>query len=250
MTHRLLAFTILLITSDFIFGQTALKSDSLTNSENVKDPNGEHNFIIKVDPTRFFLIEGQTRNHSRSKINEFGLSLEQRITGTKSSIEFDFGATLYDYAYQPVSFKENDADDEYYFNLNYSVKSQVGFYSGLGYRYYTKSALRGLYFSPKFKYRILKDEIYPTVSPSYESRDESRNEFLFTFNIGFQSWSTKNITFDVYIGGGYKYQVANYYTCYWSYNQANNSSILNWIGGTKNLGSAMINLGLKVGFGK
>lgn len=248
MIYKFITLSNLIVfcSSNLVFSQDDVISQ---NTKPVKAPIKEdQTYIIKFDPTRIILWEGKISNHTRSVVSELGLGLEKKI-GTHSSFEFELGATRYDYAFEPVGARDVP-DDDYYQTLHYNVASKLGFYSSLAYRYYPiKQALRGVYVSPKFRYRLLKDEVTPKVSDIVDSREESHKEFFYMINLGYETWLSDNYSLDFYIGVGMRSKISNFNHCYWSYNSKTNSSTLNWISSSTKEILPNINLGVKIGFG-
>lgn len=232
------------------FNLVFCQDDELSQSTKaIKAPIKEdQTYIIKFDPTRTILWEGKIRNHTRSVVSELGLGFEKKI-GTHSSIELEAGTTRYDYAFEPLGARDIP-DDDYYQTLHYNVASKLGFYTSLAYRYYpVKQALRGIYVSPKFRYRLLKNEVTPKVSDIVDSREESHKEFFYMINIGYETWLSDNYSLDFYFGIGMRSRIDNFNHCYWSYNSKTDSSTLNWISNSKKEIVPNINIGVKIGFG-
>lgn len=209
----------------------------------------DQTFVIKFDPSRTMLFEGKISDHTRSFVSELGLGLEKKV-GERYSFELELGATLYDYAFEPIGAKDIP-DDDYYQTLHYDIESKLGVYSSLAFRFYPlTSALRGFYISPKFRYRLLMNEVIPRVSDQPDSRTESHIEFFYMLNIGYQIWIADHYSIDFYVGAGMRSKIDKFHQCYWSYNSQTDSSILNWVSRSEKSLLPNINLGVKIGFGK
>lgn len=250
MIFRLITLSqfILFFSIQSVFCQEETLTESKERIERAPIKN-DQTFVFKFDPTRTVLFEGKISDHSRSVVSELGLGFEKK-TGNRFSFELELGATRFDYAFEPIGAKDIP-DDDYYQTLHYNIESKVGGYSSLAFRCYPlTSALRGFYISPKFRYRLLMNEVIPRVSDLPDSRTESHKEFFYMLNIGYQIWLSNHYSFDFYVGAGMRSKIDNFQHCYWSYNPKTDSSILNWVSSSEKSILPNIHLGIKIGFGK
>ena len=182
--------------------------------------------IVKYDPLR--LLTG-----------EIAFSVERK-TGLNTSFEIELGPTISEV--RPFNVDHLGSTQS-------STKSSLGGFASIGYRFYpARGAFRGIYISPKIKYKLMTT-IYE--APYGETSDflGDKSQGTFMFNFGIQTWATSNFSFDFYTGLGLGF--ANKVTAYQTsvYDNQTNTNTYSWVRKSDNYSTLVFNLGVKIGIG-
>jgi hypothetical protein len=160
----------------------------------------------------------------RMAIGEINFSWEHRIDDNLT-FEVEMGPT--------VSNLNNNrfyVTDDPSTVSSYQVNSQMGFLTSVALRYYPledSKAMNKLYVSPRIKYRRF-NESYSTNVANLADQRAGSNEFIFSFNLGYQQWLSHNFAFDYYIGMGIGSFNGNRYYLAETYDGNSNSWSYNW----------------------
>jgi hypothetical protein len=133
----------------------------------------------------------------RMAIGELNFSWEHRLDD-HVTFEVELGPTISNLGSNRGYFTEGDP------NGTYLVHSQMGALASAAVRYYPledSKAMNKLYVSPRIKFRNYNTSYSSTVA-GLSDQNASSNEFIFSFNVGFQQWMSHNFAFDYYIGAG------------------------------------------------
>ena len=134
----------------------------------------------------------------RMAIGEINFSWEHRIH-EKTTLEVELGPTV-----------SNLGRNRFYTQPaepgmgTYRRNSSMGVLVSAAVRYYPLEdfhAMNKLYVSPRFKYRRY-NEFSSSDEPSLSDIRGYSDEFIFSFNVGYQAWLSNNFAFDYYIGAG------------------------------------------------
>lgn len=188
----------------------------------------ENDYVIKFDPTRML-------------VGELGFSYE-KVTGINTSVEFELGPTV-------SNLYNNNNHYYYYSNNTYTTQSGIGLLGSAAVRFYPMhDALNGFYVSPKLKYKAVNTQ-YIDQTGLLSNETGSKNQFSFMFNVGMQTWLSKQFSLDLYagLGLGYNYNrdfiystvydpITYQYTSTWSKEKYQNARVV-------------CNIGVKFGFG-
>ena len=150
------------------------------------DRNVENYNAFKFDPLRM-------------AIGEINFSWETRVQ-ERTTLEFELGPTV-------SNLRNSRFEIDYLISpgeLQFEVNSAMGALASAAVRFYPLEdyqAMNKLYVSPRIKYRRYNETYTAEATPLSAMRGGS-NEFIFSFNIGFQQWLSNNFAFDYYFGVG------------------------------------------------
>ena len=133
----------------------------------------------------------------RMAIGELNFSWEHRI-GDHTTFEVEAGPTI-----SNLGIGRFDIVDQY--PGSYEKGSLMGGLISAAVRYYPleeSKAMNKLYVSPRLKYRRYNDSYTASPGTNVSNERGGSNEFIFSFNVGFQDWVSHNFAFDYYIGVG------------------------------------------------
>ncbi len=205
---------------------TLYGQDRITKEEKYQKIN-DLKTIVKYDPLR--LLTG-----------EIAFSVERK-TGLNTSFEIEFGPTISEV--RPFN------SDHLGVGQSTSTRSNIGGFASIGYRFYpAKGAFRGIYISPKFKYKLVNTTyVAPYGTTSDFIGDKSQGTFM--FNFGIQTWATSNFSFDFYTGLGLGFANKNYAYQTSVYDNQTNTNIYSWVRKSDTYSTLVFNLGVKIGIG-
>jgi len=159
-----------------------VRQDDYRRKKKSTDRNVENYNAFKFDPFRM-------------AIGEIGFSWEHRIE-EKTTVEFELGPTI-------SNLTNSGFHDQYNYGSSHSA---MGVLVSAAVRYYPLEdyqAMNKLYISPKFKYRRFNQAYDVAINGTGLSEQMGyTNEYIFSFNLGFQQWLSNNFAFDYYIGAG------------------------------------------------
>lgn len=133
----------------------------------------------------------------RMAIGELNFSWEHRIDD-HATFEIELGPTI-----SNLNGNRNYVSDDVS-SGSYRTNSGMGVLVSAAVRYYPLEdfkAMNKLYISPRVKYRRY-NESYSSSLGGVSDQTGGSNEFIFSFNIGYQYWFSHNFAFDYYIGMG------------------------------------------------
>jgi hypothetical protein len=113
---------------------------------------------------------------------------------------------------------------------SFRINSQMGGFASAAVRYYPledSRAMNKLYISPRIKFRNYQ-ESFSTTMPGLEEKNGRSNEFIFSFNVGYQQWLSHNFAFDYYIGAGIGSYRGNQYFLAETYDGNTNTWSYQW----------------------
>jgi hypothetical protein len=230
MKHTLLS--LLCLVNLAVFGQeeervVIVKRESNRSYRHSKPERDIDNYnAFKFDPLRM-------------TIGELNFSWEHRIDDNMT-FEVELGPTISNLG--GGRFYSDPTDPSF---ASYETHSQMGVLVSAAIRYYPledSKAMNKLYISPRMKYRAY-NETYSTNYGGLTDQKGGSNEFIFSFNVGYQQWLSHNFAFDYYVGMGigsfngsrsYLGQTYDGNTNMWSYGwieqKAQNASVVGVIG--------------------
>lgn len=195
--------------------------------------NVQHKQVIKFDPVRMAIGE----------IN-FGY---ERVVGEKSSLDFEIGPTISD-----IGFYRNIGVN--YGGINFQNESAIGWFGSAAFRYYPLEnyyALNRFYVSPKFKYRLYRENSVVDGDVSTLTSKMNRSEdFVFSFNFGMQQWLAETFSLDYYIGFGISGTQTRAFTPTSFFDGTNNTWSEQWKESNRSNSTFILTAGLKVGIGR
>lgn len=159
----------------------------------------------------------------RMAIGELNFSWEHRLDD-HTTFEVELGPTISNLGGNRGYFIEGDAYGDY------RVNSQMGVLASAAVRYYPledSKAMNKLYISPRIKYRNYNSS-YSSSMSGISDQNGSSNEFIFSFNVGYQQWLSHNFAFDYYIGAGIGSYRGNQYFLSESYDGNTNMWSYQW----------------------
>lgn len=180
----------------------------------------------------------------RMAIGEINFSWETRVQ-ERTTLEFELGPTVSNL--RNVRFN----NPIYIYPDAYEVNSAMGILASAAVRYYPLEdyqAMNKLYISPKFKYRRYND-IFSAEATGLGDERGGSNEYIFSFNVGFQQWLSNNFAFDYYFGVG----IAGYSDVTYApgsvYDGNTNNYDYSWKRRTDNYSKFIATIGMKVSIG-
>lgn len=201
-----------------------------------RDPKPEldiNNYnVFKFDPLRM-------------AIGEINFSWETRIDD-HLTLEIEAGPTI-----------SNLGANRFYVSpgtgtgMDYTENSGMGVLLSAALRYYPLEdykAMNKLYVSPRIKYRRYTDN-YTSTTPGVSDERAGSDEFIFSFNVGFQGWVSHNFAFDYYIGAGIGSFSGNRYYLASTYDGNSNTWSYDWKEEKANYARFVGVIGMKVCIG-
>ncbi len=176
-------------------------------------------------------------------VGEINFSYEKAI-GQRSSFEIEAGPTLSRVGIFRLDFNDNNSGA-------LTRKSDLGGFVGLGFRFYPlmkRYNMNGLYISPMFKYRHYNTAISDSAGVLANTKD-TRTNFSFTFNVGYQLWASQYLTFDFYAGCGLNYTTTKENSISYFYDGNTNLYTSQWDVKRDQGVLFVARLGIKIGIG-
>lgn len=179
----------------------------------------------------------------RMIIGEINFSWEHRLND-RLTTELELGPTISNLNNNRFYVPATNSDPS-----SYKQNSQMGILFSAALRYYPlegAKAMNKLYVSPRIKYRRYNSTYSSALAPTQTA---GSNEFIFSFNLGYQQWLSHNFAFDYYIGMGIgSFNGSRYYLAQ-SYDGNTNAWSYNWSKETAQYAHFVSVIGVKVSIG-